>query len=89
MLERVAYLCQNDRVEASDLAFLAASLSESTDAYSHLPLAEATNAFQINHIKHAIERAGGNMSDAAKLLGLHRPNLYRKMRLLDMDVNGG
>lgn len=88
MLERVAYLCQNDRVEATDLAFLATSLSESTDVYSHLPLAEATNAFQINHIKHAIERAGGNMSDAAKLLGLHRPNLYRKMRLLDMDVNG-
>ena len=34
----------------------------------------------------AIDRAGGNMSDAARLLGLHRPNLYRKMRLLDMEV---
>ena len=26
------------------------------------------------------------MTDVAKLLGLHRPNLYRKMKLLGMDV---
>ncbi len=34
----------------------------------------------------AIARARGNMSDAAERLGLHRSNLYRKMRQLGMDV---
>jgi Nif-specific regulatory protein len=87
LLERLAYLCTKDKVEASDLAFITRPVSGSAQEYSQLTLADATNAFQVNHIKKAIERAGGNMSDAAKLLGLHRPNLYRKMRLLDMDVN--
>jgi len=51
-----------------------------------LPLKDATEKFQREHIERAIERAGKNMSDAAKLLGLHRPNLYRKMRDLDMET---
>jgi len=34
-----------------------------------------------------IDRAGGNMSDAAERLGLHRSNLYRKMRQLGMPTS--
>jgi Nif-specific regulatory protein len=88
LLERIAYLCPNDRVEAADLAFTlrpgpAAGESES---YAGLGLAEATRAFQVAHIEQAIQRAGANMSDAARLLGLQRPNLYRKMKQLGMDV---
>ena len=30
--------------------------------------------------------AGGHMGEAAKILGLHRPNLYRKMRMLGMEA---
>ena len=53
-----------------------------------LPLAEATDRFQVEHIQQAVRRAGGNMSEAAELLGLHRSNLYRKMRQLGMPVQG-
>ena len=35
-------------------------------------------------IRRMIEMARGNMSQAAKRLGLHRSNLYRKMRQLEM-----
>jgi Nif-specific regulatory protein len=88
LLERLAYLCPSDRVEATDLAFtLRPGPAAENASYAGLALAEATRAFQVAHIKQAIERAGGNMSDAARLLGLHRPNLYRKMRLLDMEVD--
>ena len=52
-----------------------------------LPLAEATDAFQIEYIKKHIERANGNMSEAAKRMGLHRSNLYRKMRQLGMHTD--
>ncbi len=87
LIERVAYLCPGDKIEAKDLAFISRAVDvEPQDDLQTLKLSEATDAFQIRHIKKAIERAGGNMSDAAKLLGLHRPNLYRKMRLLKMDV---
>ena len=46
----------------------------------------ATDQFQIECIRRAIKRAGGNMSEAAHQLGLHRSNLYRKMRQLGMNV---
>ncbi|MBA3313948.1 MAG: hypothetical protein H0T47_11780, partial [Planctomycetaceae bacterium] len=49
-------------------------------------LMDATKEFQREFITRAVKRVKGNMSDAAKLLGLHRSNLYRKMRQLDMEV---
>ncbi|MCS6850349.1 MAG: sigma 54-interacting transcriptional regulator [Gemmataceae bacterium] len=88
LMERVAFLCPEDRIEADDLAFLT-RLAPDDDRFADLPLAEATEAFQREHIRRAIARAGQNMSDAARLLGLHRSNLYRKMRQLGMDVPKG
>ncbi len=49
-----------------------------------LTLADATSSFQRKYIEQAVERSGGNMSRAAEGLGLHRSNLYRKMRQLGM-----
>jgi DNA-binding NtrC family response regulator len=88
LMERIAFLCPGDKVEANDLAFILRPPAAGADAgrYGDLPLADATDLFQREHIRAAIERAGGNMSDAAKLLGLHRSNLYRKMRLLGMEM---
>ena len=86
LLERIAYLCPNDKVEVGDLAFiLRPGSDDEVNPYLNLPLADATDSFQRDHIQRAIERARGNMSEAAKLLGLHRPNLYRKMKLLNMN----
>jgi transcriptional regulator with GAF, ATPase, and Fis domain len=86
LLERVAYLCQGERVEAADLAIIQRVSKDRANPYSEMTLAEGTDAFQRDHIQYAIDRANGNMSEAAKLLGLHRPNLYRKMKLLGMEV---
>lgn len=83
LMERLAYLSTEDRIEAEDLAFilsprgrtpLVADLTQS--------LAEATARFQVEYIRRQIEQSGGNMSLAAARLGLHRSNLYRKMRQL-------
>ena len=86
-MERLAYLSTGDRIEAEDLAFiLSPRRSPQPLVAIDQPLAEATDAFQIEYIQKQIERAGGNMSDAAKRLGLHRSNLYRKMRQLGMHA---
>lgn len=37
-----------------------------------------------NHIKAALERAGGNISDAAALVGIARSTLYQKMKKYDI-----
>jgi Nif-specific regulatory protein len=85
LLERVAYLCAHDKVDADDLVITPRASKDAVNPYGEMTLAEATDVFQRDHIRNAIERAQGNVSDAAKLLGLFRPNLYRKMKLLGMD----
>ncbi|MBM4068639.1 MAG: sigma-54-dependent Fis family transcriptional regulator [Planctomycetes bacterium] len=85
MLERIAHLCPNEKIEAEDLAFIIRPAAEGANRYAELPLSEATDAFQRDHIQHAIQRTSGNMGEAARILGLHRPNLYRKMKLLGLD----
>jgi Nif-specific regulatory protein len=88
LMERVAFLSHGPQVEVEDLAFILAPQREEFDELAEgVGLAEATNHFQQEYIRKAIKRVQGNMSEAARLLGLHRSNLYRKMRQLDMDVD--
>jgi len=86
LMERLAFLVVGETIEPSDLAFI---LTPPTETSSLLvvdqPLSSATDRFQAEYIRQAIKRTGGNMSDAADLLGLHRSNLYRKMKQLGMD----
>jgi Nif-specific regulatory protein len=90
LMERLAYLHPGERVEAEDLAFILATAGEGPALVGlDLPLSQATDTFQIEYIKKNIERARGNMSEAAKRMGLHRSNLYRKMRQLGMQVSEG
>lgn len=85
LMERLAYLTTDDKVSADDVAFILAPNRDSASAVSmELSLTEATKQFQSDYIKKHIEAAGGNMSDAARRMGLHRSNLYRKMRQLGM-----
>ncbi len=85
LMERIAYLSAEDRIEAEDLAFiLSPRRPESTTAEISGKLADATVQFQREYIARAIEQCGGNMTQAAEGLGLHRSNLYRKMRQLGM-----
>jgi len=45
-------------------------------------LPEALDAYERDLITRALERAGGNVAEAARLLRTDRPNLYRRMRRL-------
>jgi Nif-specific regulatory protein len=85
LMERLAYLSQGDKVDADELAFILFPADEGASfPLMDLPLGEATTQFQVEYIRQNIKRAGGNMSEAAKRLGLHRSNLYRKMRQIGM-----
>jgi DNA-binding NtrC family response regulator len=85
LMERLAYLTSGDRIEAEDLAFIDAGAGKSAAMLkSSATLGEATKEFQQAYIRQMIDTAQGNMSNAAKRLGLHRSNLYRKMRQLGM-----
>lgn len=88
LMERLAYLSPEDKIDADELSFI---LSPGADAGAaiadNLPLTEATQKFQTQYIDRHIQAARGNMTDAAERLGLHRSNLYRKMRQLGMETS--
>ena len=89
LMERLAYLApeEQDKIDAPDLAFIMSPDAAAAGPLSlDLPLTEATHAFQIEYIKRHIDRARGNMTAAAEKLGLHRSNLYRKMRQLGLET---
>jgi Nif-specific regulatory protein len=88
LMERLAYLSSAEKIEAEDLAFILSPVSGgSASIESGLTLGDATDQFQTDYIRQAVERARGNVSLAAKNLGLHRSNLYRKMRQLGMATD--
>ncbi len=87
LMERLAYLSSDDRIEAKDLAFiLSPGGAAPVISGASGTLNDATTEFQAEYICQTVERCDGNMSRAADELGLHRSNLYRKMRQLGMDI---
>ena len=85
LMERVAFLAPAPEVSPEDLAFLVGPERDSSVDSTELGLSEATDQFQIGYIRRMIQRVQGNMTEAANRLGLHRSNLYRKMRGLGME----
>ena len=74
LMERLAYLTEGDQLDAADLAFVPSPTSAEWTVFdTRLPL------------KRQLKRTRGNVTDAAELLGVHRSNLYRKMRQLGMN----
>ena len=87
MMERLAYLLEGDKVEAEDLAFILAPGKSEPTFLLDQSLTDATREFQRDFIQRHIDRARGNMTDAALRMGLHRSNLYRKMKQLGMNTD--
>jgi Nif-specific regulatory protein len=89
LMERLAYLHTDDEIDAEDLAFILSpqQASRSSSIPADLSLTDATRHFQQEYIQQTIERAHGNVSEAAKILEVHRSNLYRKMRQLGMAAD--
>ncbi len=91
LCERLAYLFQGDTIDEDDLALILTPGEDKSSASSWFPestsLTEATAEFQAEHIRRTAARCGGNMTEVADALGLHRSNLYRKMRQLGISAN--
>ena len=62
------------------------STSEESIPLSYdLPLREARERFERNYLIHQLIKTEGNISNAAKLTGMERTHLYRKLRALKID----
>ena len=89
-IERVSYLTSGDMVNEEDLMLtgIGTAGSNGMPLVTAAELTEATKQFQVKHIEKMIETCDGNMTETAHRLGLHRSNLYRKMRQLSMSNSG-
>jgi Nif-specific regulatory protein len=87
VVERLVYLTDGDTVEADDLDFVVAPGGSGSQVSLELSLNDATREFQMQYIQSQIKRLGGNMTEVAKHLGVHRSNLYRKLHQLGFDVS--
>jgi DNA-binding NtrC family response regulator len=83
VIERAAVMCSGDVVDVADLPagldgrHAAATLA--TDPYESMSLRDALAALERRMIERALARAGNNRAEAARILGIPRPQLYVKM----------
>ena len=61
-------------------------LSHETQKIPIMPLKDAKGQFEKSLIIAALVESGGNISEAARLLNVHRQNLQQKIRLLGIDL---
>lgn len=90
LMERLLFLTEGDTIDADDILFQISPRKAESGASTFstdLPLAEATIKFQVDYIQKHIQLARGNMTLAAQRMGLHRSNLYRKMKQLGMETD--
>ena len=84
VVERACVMAGSEVLDAGDL-----DLPESNDSTvdeTSLNLRAATTRLEIDLIQRALVRSGGNRAEAARLLGLARPQLYAKMRDLGLAM---
>jgi DNA-binding NtrC family response regulator len=81
VIQRAAALCAGDIIDATNLPEpLRDPHERSTDASEDgVTLKEAVAALEKRMIVRALERAHGNRSEAARQLGIGRPQLYAKL----------
>jgi len=60
--------------------------SNNTSIDYDLPLREAREQFERIYLLHQLQQTEGNVGKAAKLAGMERTHLYRKLRALDIDT---
>jgi DNA-binding NtrC family response regulator len=84
LMERAVVLTRGEKIEPAGLA-PALQAQPSGDALPlHLPFHDGVKAFKRQTIRHALERTGGNQTQAARLLGLQPTYFFRLMRTLGL-----
>jgi DNA-binding NtrC family response regulator len=83
VVERAAVMCSAEVIDVADLppALTTAPtrpLGEMA-VFEGLPLRDALASLEKHLVARALERSGGNRAEAARLLGIARPQLYTKM----------
>jgi two-component system nitrogen regulation response regulator NtrX len=80
-VERMAILTPDDRITAESIPFEIRTRRESRPSGLH----EARDSAERDRIRQALEQTDWNVSSAARLLGIERTNLHKRMKTLGLN----
>jgi len=95
VVERTMVLCERPLIEISDIppdilgkgtpAVGIQAITTPPRVDSSLPFRDARSKFEKAYVERLLERAKGNIAEAARLSGISRRNLYEKIERLEID----
>lgn len=94
LVHRLLLLGGDETIGESDIQqALSPQNNDSADAASpcplnlHLPLKEAREAFERTYLMQLLTNTQGSVSETARMAGLERTHLYRKLKSLNIDIH--
>ncbi|HEY5682507.1 MAG TPA: sigma-54 dependent transcriptional regulator [Sulfuricaulis sp.] len=90
MVQRLLILHRGEEVTETEVEqTLGTPASVSSDAYPptllERPLRDAREQFEKAYLEHHLKRTGGNVAEVARLSGMERTHLYRKLKQLGVN----
>ena len=79
-LEQAVVLCENDRIDVSDLLLGVDASKERSDKQAELPFGLTLQELEHRYILQTLARAGNNRTQTAKLLGISLRSLQYKLK---------
>jgi len=93
LVQRLLILGNDDEIELEEVenglsthSAHKAGISSIASGAIDLPLREAREQFEREYLTHQLQACDGSVGKLAKLVGMERTNLYRKLRALGVDV---
>ncbi len=93
IIQRLLILGNSDDIDSEDIDNAIQLSPEASQSMSNnanidygLPLREAREQFERLYLLHKLQETDGNVGKAAKLAGMERTHLYRKLRTLGIDA---
>ena len=83
LVERLMIMVAEDQITPAALDLRSTGPRPGNDG-AFATLRQAREQFEREYVGRVVERCGGNMSQAARVLGLERSHLYRKLRALGL-----
>jgi len=86
VLERIIYACDGDTMQVRHLPFFLQRMSDGNNKLQPTLLRRLREDMEKEALLHAIRISNDNKNKAAKLLGIHRTALYKKMKRLNIPI---
>lgn len=87
ILERIIYTIEGDTIQVHHLPFFLQRLTEDAKKFKPTLLRRLREDMEKEALLHAIRISNDNKNKAAKLLGIHRTALYKKLRKFNLPLS--